>query len=152
MPVIRSFAIEEYEQENFHDENKNFLNKAINHTNWNAKTFAVVNTITDIAPLLIIAFAGYTVINGSLSIGTMIAFVGYIDRMYNPIRRLINSSTTLTQSVASMDRIFEFIDEPYEVTDRPNAKEANHLKGEVEFKMCRFVMNTRRKRFCTISP
>ncbi|NQD50216.1 ABC transporter ATP-binding protein, partial [Bacillus altitudinis] len=134
MPVIRSFAIEEYEQENFHDENKNFLNKAINHTNWNAKTFAVVNTITDIAPLLIIAFAGYTVINGSLSIGTMIAFVGYIDRMYNPIRRLINSSTTLTQSVASMDRIFEFIDEPYEVTDKPNAKEANHLKGEVEFK------------------
>lgn len=134
MPVIRSFAIEEYEQENFHDENKNFLNKAINHTNWNAKTFAVVNTITDIAPLLIIAFAGYTVINGSLSIGTMIAFVVYIDRMYNPIRRLINSSTTLTQSVASMDRIFEFIDEPYEVTDKPNAKEANHLKGEVEFK------------------
>ncbi|MGP3739619.1 ABC transporter ATP-binding protein [Bacillus sp. 4A_MP2] len=64
----------------------------------------------------------------------MIAFVGYIDRMYNPIRRLINSSTTLTQSVASMDRIFEFIDEPYEVTDKPNAKEANHLKGEVEFK------------------
>lgn len=138
MPVIRSFAIEEYEQENFHDENKNFLNKAINHTNWNAKTFAVVNTITDIAPLLIIAFAGYTVINGSLSIGTMIAFVGYIDRMYNPIRRLINSSTTLTQSVASMDRIFEFIDEPYEVTDRPNAKEANHLKGEVEFKNVSF--------------
>ncbi|XYU16796.1 ABC transporter ATP-binding protein [Bacillus pumilus] len=138
MPVIRSFAIEEYEQENFHDENKNFLNKAINHTNWNAKTFAVVNTITDIAPLLIIAFAGYTVINGSLSIGTMIAFVGYIDRMYNPIRRLINSSTTLTQSVASMDRIFEFIDEPYEVTDRPNAKEADHLKGEVEFKNVSF--------------
>ncbi|AOZ87918.1 multidrug ABC transporter ATP-binding protein [Bacillus xiamenensis] len=138
MPVIRSFAIEEYEQENFHDENQNFLNKAINHTNWNAKTFAVVNTITDIAPLLIIAFAGYTVINGSLSIGTMIAFVGYIDRMYNPIRRLINSSTTLTQSVASMDRIFEFIDEPYEVTDRPNAKEANHLKGEVEFKNVSF--------------
>ncbi|MFJ5966019.1 ABC transporter ATP-binding protein [Bacillus sp. NPDC093026] len=138
MPVIRSFAIEEYEQENFHDENKNFLNKAINHTNWNAKTFAVVNTITDIAPLLIIAFAGYTVINGSLSIGTMIAFVGYIDRMYSPIRRLINSSTTLTQSIASMDRIFEFIDEPYEVTDRPNAKEANHLKGEVEFKNVSF--------------
>ncbi|MEI4791180.1 ABC transporter ATP-binding protein [Bacillus sp. FJAT-53060] len=138
MPVIRSFAIEEYEQENFHDENKNFLTKAINHTNWNAKTFAVVNTITDIAPLLIIAFAGYTVINGSLSIGTMIAFVGYIDRMYNPIRRLINSSTTLTQSVASMDRIFEFIDEPYEVTDRPNAKETKHLKGEVEFKNVSF--------------
>ncbi|MGE6631794.1 ABC transporter ATP-binding protein [Bacillus sp. NPDC077027] len=138
MPVIRSFAIEEYEQEHFQDENKNFLNKAISHTNWNAKTFAVVNTITDIAPLLIIAFAGYAVINGSLSVGTMIAFVGYIDRMYNPIRRLINSSTTLTQSIASMDRIFEFIDEPYEVTDRPDAKEAKQLKGEVEFKHVSF--------------
>ncbi|MBL4964182.1 ABC transporter ATP-binding protein [Bacillus halotolerans] len=138
MPVIRSFAIEDHEQANFNEKNSHFLDKAIRHTNWNAKTFAVVNTITDLAPLIVIAFAGYFVINGPLTVGTMVAFVGYIDRMYNPVRRLINSSTTLTQSIASMDRVFEFIDEPYELTDKPNAIKADHIRGEVEFRNVSF--------------
>ncbi|MCI4139705.1 multidrug ABC transporter ATP-binding protein, partial [Bacillus vallismortis] len=81
--------------------NSHFLDKANSHTNLNAKTFAVVNTITDLAPLIVIACDGYFVINGPLTVGTMVAFVGYIYRMYNPVRRLINSSTTLTQSIAS---------------------------------------------------
>ncbi|NPC91911.1 ABC transporter ATP-binding protein [Bacillus sp. WMMC1349] len=138
MPVIRSFAIEDYEQKQFNQENGNFLGKAISHTTWNAKTFAVVNTITDLAPLIIITVAGYEVIHGSLSVGTMVAFVGYIERLYNPLRRLINSSTTLTQSIASMDRIFEFIDEPYELKDKPDAIKVKQLQGIVEFKNVSF--------------
>lgn len=138
MPVIRSFAIEDHEQAQFNEKNGHFLDKAIRHTNWNAKTFAVVNTITDLAPLIVIACAGYFVINGPLTVGTMVAFVGYIDRMYNPVRRLINSSTTLTQSIASMDRVFEFIDEPYELTDKPNAIKAEQIHGEVEFQNVSF--------------
>ncbi|MFH0348374.1 ABC transporter ATP-binding protein [Bacillus vallismortis] len=138
MPVIRSFAIEDHEQANFNEKNSHFLDKAISHTNWNAKTFAVVNTITDLAPLIVIACAGYFVINGPLTVGTMVAFVGYIDRMYNPVRRLINSSTTLTQAIASMDRVFEFIDEPYELTDKPNAIKAGRIRGEVEFQNVSF--------------
>ncbi|OBA08588.1 multidrug ABC transporter ATP-binding protein [Bacillus subtilis] len=138
MPVIRSFAIEDHEQAQFNEKNGHFLDKAIRHTNWNAKTFAVVNTITDLAPLIVIACAGYFVINGPLTVGTMVAFVGYIDRMYNPVRRLINSSTTLTQSIASMDRVFEFIDEPYELTDKPNALKAEQIRGEVEFQNVSF--------------
>lgn len=138
MPVIRSFAIEDHEQAQFNEKNGHFLDKAIRHTNWNAKTFAVVNTITDLAPLIVIACAGYFVINGPLTVGTMVAFVGYIDRMYNPVRRLINSSTTLTQSIASMDRVFEFIDEPYELTDKPNAIKADQIRGGVEFQNVSF--------------
>nr|WP_276561670.1 ABC transporter ATP-binding protein [Bacillus sonorensis] len=138
MPVIRSFAIEDHEQKQFDHENGNFLDKAIRHTAWNAKTFAVVNTITDLAPLIIITVAGYHVIHGNLTVGTMVAFVGYIERLYNPLRRLINSSTTLTQSIASMDRLFEFIDEPYELKDKPNAIKADHLQGVVEFKNVSF--------------
>lgn len=131
MPVIQSMAIEDYEQEQFQKQNKNFLNKALVHTSWNAKTFAVVNTITDIAPLLVIFYAGYAVINNTLTIGEMIMFITYIDRLYNPLRRLINSSTTLTQSLASMDRVFEFVDEKYDITDKKNAKNIHSVKGDV---------------------
>ncbi len=133
MPVVKSFAIEDFEQKKFDRQNQNFLEKAIDHTKWNAKSFAVVNTITDIAPLLVIGFAGYQVINGSLTIGAMAAFIAYIDRLYEPLRRLVNSSTTLTQSFASMDRVFELMDEKYDIEDGPDSIECKNVKGHIVF-------------------
>ncbi len=138
IPVIRSFAIEDHEQKLFDKQNSNFLQKALDHTGWNAKTFAVVNTITDIAPLLVIGFAGYQVIQGSLTVGTLVAFVAYIDRLYNPLRRLVNSSTTLTQALASMDRVFEFMDEKYDIVDGPNAVECKQISGNMKFENITF--------------
>nr|WP_309101626.1 ABC transporter ATP-binding protein [Fredinandcohnia onubensis] len=138
IPVIRSFAIEDHEQKLFDKQNSNFLQKALDHTSWNAKTFAVVNTITDIAPLLVIGYAGYQVIQGDLTVGTLVAFVAYIDRLYNPLRRLVNSSTTLTQALASMDRVFEFIDEKYDIVDGPNAVECKNVSGNMSFENVTF--------------
>lgn len=133
MSVIKTFTLEGHEQKNFDEANGEFLDKAIDQTKWNAKAFAVVNTITDVAPLLVIAYAGYEAITGNLSVGTIAAFIAYVERLYSPLRRLVNSSTTLTQSIASMDRMFELMDEGYEVVDRPHAKELKRLNGELSF-------------------
>lgn len=137
--VIKSFAIEDYEQTQFDRQNKNFLSKALEHTSWNAKAFAAVNTITDIAPLLVIGFSGYQVVQGDLTIGEMVAFIAYIDRLYNPLRRLVNSSTTLTQSIASMDRVFEFMDEKYDIQDSADAVELKKVHGDISFKNVSFA-------------
>ncbi|UYZ22953.1 ABC transporter ATP-binding protein [Mesobacillus jeotgali] len=136
--VIKSFAIEDYEQTQFDQQNKNFLTKALEHTRWNAKAFAVVNTITDIAPLLVIGFSGYQVLQENLTIGEMAAFIAYIDRLYNPLRRLVNSSTTLTQAIASMDRVFEFMDEKYDIKDTPDAIELKQVHGDISFRNVSF--------------
>ncbi|WP_332691925.1 ABC transporter ATP-binding protein [Halalkalibacter lacteus] len=145
MSVIRSFALEDHEQTQFAKRNRRFLDRAIDHTKWNAKTFSVVNTITDVAPLLVIFAAGYFVITGSLEVGAMTAFVLYMERLYGPLRRLINSSTTLTQSIASMDRVFEFIDEKYDIEDEPNAKFLNRAQGHLEFKDVTFKYSEEEK-------
>ena len=139
--VTRSFALEDYEQKQFDERNRNFLDKAIEHTKWNAHTFAVTNTITDLAPLLVIAFAGYQVIGGNLTIGTMVAFVGYMERVYSPLRRLINSSTVLTQSIASIDRVFEFMNEDYDVKDKPDAKKLTKVHGKIDIDNVSFRYN-----------
>jgi subfamily B ATP-binding cassette protein MsbA len=138
MAVVKSFAIEDYEQKQFDKQNRNFLVKALDHTKWNAKAFAVVNTITDIAPLIVIGYSGYLVVQGQLTIGTMMAFITYIDRLYNPLRRLVNSSTTLTQAIASMDRVFEFVDEKYDIDDTEDAIECKHVKGHIQFEQVHF--------------
>lgn len=133
IPVTRSFALEDYEKEQFAHRNKNFLGRAIDHTTWNAKTFAVMNTITDLAPLLVIGFAGYFAITTGLTVGTIAAFVGYMDRVYSPLRRLISSSTVLVQSIASIDRVYEFMDEAYDITDKPTAKKIDKIRGDIAF-------------------
>lgn len=144
MPLIRSFALEEHESKQFAKENNHFLSKALAHTRWNAKTFSVVNTVTDIAPLLVISYAGYQVIGGLMSVGTLVAFYAYLDRLYVPLRRLVNSSTVLTQAIASMDRMFEFMDESYDIVDRPGARElpvdpvTKRIRGEVRFENVSF--------------
>ncbi|WP_313903019.1 ABC transporter ATP-binding protein [Planococcus salinarum] len=141
MSIIKSFALEKHEQKIFNDTNDQFLEKAIDHTKWNAKAFAVVNTITDVAPLLVIGYAGYQVIQGDLTLGTMVAFIAYIERLYNPLRRLVNSSTTLVQSLASMDRVFELIDEEYDVTDKKGARDLKVADGKLEFRNVSFHYN-----------
>lgn len=141
MSVITSFTLEQHEQGVFKKANGNFLEKALDQTRWNAKPFMVVNTVTGMAPVAVIGYAGYQVIHGSLTLGVLAAFIGYIDSLYNPLRRLVNSSTTLTQSVASMDRMFELMDEKYDITDRENAKELQQVAGKVTFDDVAFRYN-----------
>ena len=138
MSIIKSFTLERHEQAIFDETNGEFLNKALDHSRWNAKSFAVVNTITDIAPLLVIGFAGYQVIQENLTIGIMVAFYAYIERLYGPLRRLVSSSTTLTQSIASMDRMFELMDETYDVEDKPRAMELVDANGKLAFENVSF--------------
>ncbi len=131
--IIRSFTMERVDQKQFEAINGKFLEKAMAQTRWNAVTFAIINTLTDIAPLLVIGYGGYQVIHGNLTLGTFVAFFGYLDRMYAPLRRLINSSTVLTQASASLERVMELLDEPYDIVDQPGAKPLNNPTGDIEF-------------------
>ncbi|MEK3758570.1 ABC transporter ATP-binding protein [Paenibacillus sp. FSL P4-0338] len=131
--VIRSFTMERVDLQQFEEINGKFLQKALAQTRWNAFTFAIINTLTDIAPLLVIGYGGYQVIQGNLTLGTFVAFFGYLDRMYAPLRRLINSSTVLTQASASLERVLELLNEPYDIVDAPDAKPLLKAAGKIEF-------------------
>jgi len=145
MSVVRSFALEEYEQKQFAKQNNHFLTKALDHTKWNAKTYTVVTTITDIAPLLVISYGGYQAIQGTISAGDLAAFIIYLERIYGPLRRLVNSSTTITQAVASMDRVYDLFQEKYEIEEVPNAKDIPRSKGEIKFENVTFRYEAERE-------
>src|SRR5699024_5311441 len=130
--VIKSFAVEKNEEGRFNVRNSNFLDKATNHAKWTARSFSVVNTITDIGPMLVVGYGAYQVIHGNLTVGTLAAFIAYLDRLYGPLRRLVSSSTTLTQSIASMDRVFQLYDVKYDVQDRKDAKKLGHTNANIE--------------------
>lgn len=141
IPVIRSFTLEKQETIWFGRKNTSFLNKALSHTRWNALTFSVVNTLTDIAPIMVIGFGAYQVINGSMQLSEFVAFVLYLPTLYGPLRRLVNSSTTLTQASASLERVVEFMNAPYDTDDQPGATEIQSSNGLIEFDQVWFKYN-----------
>ncbi|WP_026297302.1 ABC transporter ATP-binding protein [Paenibacillus daejeonensis] len=138
IPVVKSFTLEKHEQEQFGGKNGHFLSRAIALTKWNALTTGIINTLTELAPLLVLAYGGYLVITKDLSLGEFVAFYGYLDRLYTPLRRLVNASTTLTQASASMERVMELLAEPPDVTDSPNARELKNVRGTVELERVSF--------------
>lgn len=139
IPVIKSFALEHYEQQQFEQKNKSFLIKAMQLTRWNAYTHSIINTITEISPLLVLAYGGYLVATGSLTLGAFVAFYGYLERMYAPLRRMVNSSTQLTQASASLERVMEFMREQAEIVDRPDARQIDRVHGTIDFEQVTFA-------------
>ncbi|ANE48150.1 multidrug ABC transporter ATP-binding protein [Paenibacillus swuensis] len=138
IPVIKSFTLEEHEKNHFNRKNGQFLDRAVALTRWNAMTNAIINTLTDIAPLLVISYGGYQVIQGNLTVGSFVAFFAFLDRLYSPLRRLVNASTELTQASASLDRVMELLHEPYDITDVKGALALPRVKGGITFEQVKF--------------
>ncbi|CAC9099778.1 TPA: SAV1866 family putative multidrug efflux ABC transporter [Staphylococcus aureus] len=139
--VVKSFAIEDNEAKNFDKKNTNFLTRALKHTRWNAYSFAAINTVTDIGPIIVIGVGAYLAITGSITVGTLAAFVGYLELLFGPLRRLVASFTTLTQSFASMDRVFQLIDEDYDIKNGVGAQPIEIKQGRIDIDHVSFQYN-----------
>lgn len=138
MSVIKSFAIEDNVAQNFDHCNRHFLQRAFQHTRWNAYSFAAINTVTDLGPIIVIGVGSYLAISGSITVGILAAFVGYLEQLFGPLRRLVSSFTTLTQSFASMDRVFQLMDEDYDIKNGIGAQPLEIQRGQIELKHVSF--------------
>ena len=70
---------------------------------------------------------------GTVTVGTLVAFAGYIWRFWQPIQNLGNFYNSMVTTGAYVERIFELLDEPEDITDKPDAKELPPIRGHVTF-------------------
>ncbi|MBE6929506.1 MAG: ABC transporter ATP-binding protein [Ruminococcaceae bacterium] len=75
---------------------------------------------------------------GEISVGVMLAFVGYANRFWGPIQSLGNLYNQLITNMAYLERIFEFLDEPISIDDKENAYPLPEIAGKVEFDHVQF--------------
>ena len=97
-----------------------------------------VELMTGSALALVLIVGGGRVLSESIEIGTMVAFLLYVQRFFEPIRTLTMHYALLQRAVASGHRIFELLDIPLEIEDKPDAKPIGEIKGRVEFKNVTF--------------
>ena len=90
------------------------------------------------ARLAALALGGYFAFRGEITVGTLVAFLGYIGGLFGPVQGLTNAYQTFRRVRVSLETIFGILDADDLVGDTPGASEVCHLKGEVEFRNVSF--------------
>jgi ATP-binding cassette, subfamily B, multidrug efflux pump len=94
----------------------------------------MVDTLTGAAMGIVVVAGGVAVLEGQLALGVMVAFLFYVQRFFDPIRSLTMQYSVMQRAMASGQRIFEVLDVPIQVRDKPGALEPLSIDGSVEFR------------------
>ncbi len=140
--LIQSLSREKINSEHFDRVNKENLEANLRAARHSAVMMPVMETLVSIATALIIVFGGLNVLNGTLLVGTLVAFTLYIQQFFDPIRTLTMEYTQLQRAMASAVRIFELVDVKQEVTDSPSSLKPPRLEGRISFENVSFHYET----------
>ncbi len=105
----------------------------LEHGFWTAASFFWIMGIA-----LVYWGGGHLVLDGALTIGTIVAFLAYFDQIYQPLEYLTHVPMEFAVSAVSFERVFEVIDLPLEIDERPNAVELKDVRGEITFESVSF--------------
>ena len=131
--VVKSFANEAIEEEKFKKGNLRFLDLKAESYKTMAQ-FGTSNRIFDGLMYIIIVMAGALLIGkGELSLGDFTAYLLYATVLLNSIRRIVEFTEQFQQGMTGIDRFFEVLDAPIDITDTEGAKEMKDVKGAVTF-------------------
>ncbi|HEY5708414.1 MAG TPA: ABC transporter ATP-binding protein [Solirubrobacterales bacterium] len=130
--VVRSFG-----QEARHATAMDELNEANREANMktvylNATYFPGVELLSAVGTAAIILYGGTQAIGDATQIGTIVAFIGYLQLFFDPIQQLSQLYTTYQQGMAALDKIFELLDTEPDMVDAPGAVDPGTLRGEIE--------------------
>jgi ATP-binding cassette, subfamily B, multidrug efflux pump len=131
--VVKAFAREDHERDRFFTRNQDLLNENITLLGIFATFFPMIFFIANIAVVGVLWVGGLEVITGGMTLGELVAFIGYQGFFLMPIFMLGFVGSVISRAEASAQRIFEVIDAKSEVTDKPDAIEAPRFKGHVVF-------------------
>ena len=101
----------------------------------------IVDTLTGGAMAIVIVGGGSMVIGHRLDLGVMVAFFFYVQRFFDPIRSLTMQYSVMQRAMASGQRVFEVIDVPVGILDKPDAADPAAIDGSVEFRNVTFGYN-----------
>lgn len=133
MKVTQAFAREKANAEKFRTVSAENRSTWINAVKYQLMLWPAIEN-TSVFTVSLVYLIGIRSIGESITIGTLIAFVGYIWRFWNPIVNISNFYNALIMAMAYLERIFETLDEPVNIDNLPGAYELPEVEGYVEFK------------------
>jgi ATP-binding cassette subfamily B protein len=131
--VVRAFGQEERHKARLGELNAEYRDVNMRTVVLNAAYFPTVELLSALATAVILLYGGSAAIDGTVSIGVLVAFVGYLSSFFDPIQQLSQVYTTYQAGMAALDKIFELLDEEPDLEDAPDAVDLPTLRGEIQF-------------------
>ena len=131
--TVRAFGQEPRHIKRFAELNEEHRQVNYRTVQLNATYFPGVELLSSIGTAVILLYGGYQAIDGQITIGVLVAFVGYLQSFFDPIQQLSNLYVTYQQGIAAIDKIFDLLETEPDMRDRPGARELASIRGDVDF-------------------
>jgi ABC-type multidrug transport system fused ATPase/permease subunit len=142
MRVIQAFGQEEAELDRFTAVSAAYYRERVRAIqNWST-FFPSIYFVSAMGGVAVLGLGAWMVVQGQMTLGTLVAFMAYIVSFYDPLRRLSEVDNTFQQAIAAGERIFELLDQTPEVRDAPNALHLEAMAGSVAFEGVSFAYVT----------
>lgn len=136
--TVKSFAMEEREKQRFLTEVKEANALVTSGVGFDSGVGAAQNLVVTGARVAALALGSLLVVRGQITVGTLVAFLGYVGGLFGPVQGLTGIYRTLNTASVSLDEVFSILDAQDALGDAPDAVELPPLRGEVEFRGVRF--------------
>jgi ATP-binding cassette, subfamily B, bacterial len=136
--LTKAFVREPYEAQRFYTKSAELRELEIRQRMVGRWFFMVIGSFESIGPAIIYLYGGWLVIQGELSIGTIVAFVAYLRQLYGPVSSLANVHVDVMTSLALCERLFHYLDLEPEIEEAPNALVPPPANGQIRFEHVSF--------------
>jgi ABC-type multidrug transport system fused ATPase/permease subunit len=138
MRIVQAFTREQKNMENFRRVAERYRDSNMETVVLNGLYFPFVDLLSTVALAVVLGYGGHLYFQGSVTIGTLFAFMLYVQNFFDPVQQLSQLYNTFLSATAALDKIMDVMDEEPQVLDRPDAKALPHVEGHVRFEHVRF--------------
>ena len=130
--VVKSFAQEDQEFQEFDEKNREFYEASISAVNTRARFQPAVLFSMTLGTIVVWFVGGRFVISGALTLGLLIQFITYMNQFYPPIQMLLQLTEVYQQSATAAERVFSIMNKPSELSDHDESVDLENPQGKIE--------------------
>jgi ATP-binding cassette subfamily B protein len=143
MRMVQAFVREQRATENFRTVALRYRDANMETVVLNAVYFPFVSFLATLALAVVLGFGGHLYFDQAISIGTLVAFMLFVNNFFDPVQQLSQLYNTFLSAAAALDKIIGVLDEAPEIVDRPGARPLPHIRGDVRFEDVHFAYGLR---------
>ena len=143
--LVKLFGRRNQEVERFQQRASEVRNRGVDRAMWGSLLFAIIGLVSAVGTALVYGIGGYLAIQKAFTVGTIVAFGSYLGNLYGAFQQLTNAPVDFATSMVSFERVFEVIDLPAEIDDKPGAATLRQAQGELRFEDVSFKYDVGQK-------
>jgi ABC-type multidrug transport system fused ATPase/permease subunit len=139
MRIVQAFTREDAAYANFREVAKRYRESNMQTVVLNGVYFPFVDFLSTVALAVVLGYGGHLYFQHSISLGTLFAFMLYVQNFFDPVQQLSQLYNTFLSATAALDKIIGILEQRPEVEDRPGASDLPAIAGHVRFEGVRFA-------------